>query len=78
MAIIEYSSASVRIYVEHITLFQSERRDEPQHIAQLLHGGELPVGAVATAAHGPGDEGTSGHRRPEDDGVEGKDEEEEK
>ena len=27
---------------------------------------DLPVGAVATAAHGPGDEGCSGRRRPED------------
>ena len=31
---------------------------------------DLPVGAVATATHGPGDEGTSGHRRSEDDGGE--------
>ena len=40
-----------------------------KHIAQLFQGGELPVVAVAAAAHGPGDEG-SRHTRREDDGGE--------
>ena len=31
---------------------------------------DLPVGAVAAAAHDPGDEGGSRHRWPEDDGGE--------
>ena len=48
-----------------------KRRDKTEHIAQLPHGGELPVVAVAAAAHGPGDEG-SRQRRSEDpyEGVE--------
>ena len=43
-------------------------RDDPQHITQSPQGGELPVGTVAAAAHGPGDECTSGYRWTEDDG----------
>ena len=39
-----------------------KRRDKTEHIAQLLHGGQLPVVAVATAAHGPGDERWRGRR----------------
>ena len=57
--------ATIGIYAGHITTPQGQRRDEPQHITKLLHGGELPVGAVATAAHNPGDEGSSGHGRAE-------------
>ena len=47
------------------------RRDKTEHIAQILQRCELPVVAVATAAHGPGDEG-SRRRRSEDpyEGVE--------
>ena len=59
-----------RIHGAHVATPQGKLRDEAQHIARPLHGGELPVGAVATVAHGPGDEGTSGHRRPEGDGGE--------
>ena len=40
-------------YGGHISTLQWQRRDESQHIAQLLQAGELPVGAVVTAAHGP-------------------------
>ena len=36
----------------------------------MLQSGELPVGAVTAVAHGPGNEGSSGHRRPEDYGGE--------
>ena len=53
----------------HIPMLQCQRRGEPQHIAQLIHSCELPVGAVATVAHGPGDEGRCRHR-PEGDGGE--------
>ena len=54
----------------HVATPQGHHRDEPQYIARVLQSGELPVVAVATAAHDPGDEGCSGHRRPEDDGGE--------
>ena len=40
----------------------TERRDEAQHIVPLLHGSELPVGAVATVANGPDDERWRGRR----------------
>ena len=50
-----------------VATLEGQRRDEPQHIARMLQRGELTVGAVAAAAHGPGDEGSSGHRRSEDD-----------
>ena len=60
----------IREHGGHVATLQGQRRDESQHIAQAHHGGELPVGAVAAVAHGPGDEGTSRHRRPEGDGGE--------
>ena len=44
-----------------------EVRDEPQHITQSLHGGGLPVDAVAAVTHAPGDE-CSGNRWTEYDG----------
>ena len=68
--IIKNSLAPIRIQRLHVATLQGQRRDEAQHIARLLQGGELPVGSVATAAHGPGDEGTSRHGWPEDDGGE--------
>ena len=40
------------------TLIQDHHRDEPHHIAQLLHRGQFPVGAVAAVAHGPDNECT--------------------
>ena len=52
----------MRIQRRHIATLQSHRRDEPYNVAGLLHGGELPVGAVTTAAHGPGDEGAGDPR----------------
>ena len=55
------------IYGGHIATLHPQQRDEPQHIARILQDGELPVGAVATAAHGPGDEGTRRTTRPEED-----------
>ena len=36
---------------------EGQQRNEPQHIAHPLHGGELPVGSVATSANRPDDEG---------------------
>jgi len=65
----EHLFPSARIHGGHIATFQSQRRDEPQHIARLLQGGELPVDAVAHAAHGPRDEGTR-QTRPEGDSGE--------
>ena len=44
--------------------FERKRRDKPQHIAQAFQDGELPVSAVTTAGHGPGDEGSC-RDRPE-------------
>ena len=57
----------MRIYIGHIATAKGQQRDELQHIAHPLQDGELPVGAVATAAHGPGDEGTRRTTRPEED-----------
>ena len=42
---------------DHVTTLQHKCHDQPQHIAQSLQGGELPVGAVATVAHCPDEEG---------------------
>ena len=45
-------------------------RDESQDVVRVLQGGELPVGSVAHAAHGPDDEGrrpTRHRSAPEDD-----------
>merc|ERR1712032_1382602 len=56
--IIKHPITSSRIHSVHISAFHRQRRDESQHIAGLLQGGELPVVAVATNAHSPGDEGT--------------------
>ena len=39
-----------------VSTTHGELRDEPQHITQSLHGGELSVGAVTAATHGPDDE----------------------
>ena len=50
-----------------MVMFQRQYRDEAQHIAKILHPGNLPVHAVATVSHGPDDEGTSPHRRSEND-----------
>ena len=66
LAALKYAFHSTRIHSGHVPTRNCQRRDEPQHIAQALHGGELPVGAVATAAHGPGDEDIR-HTRREDD-----------
>ena len=54
---------------EHVTTSQHKCHYDPQHIAQSLQGGELPVGAVATVAHGPDEEGRW-HTRPYRDSVE--------
>ena len=59
-----------RIHRGHVATPQGHRRDEMEHTSNMLQRGVLPVRAVATAAHGPGDEGCSGHRRQEDDGGE--------
>ena len=67
---LEHPLAAIRVDAAHVATLQGQHRDEAQHIARLLQGGELPVGSVTTTAHGPGDEGTSRHRRPEDDGGE--------
>ena len=69
-AALEHWSQSVPIHSVHIETLHSEHRDALQHIAQSLQDGEPPVGAVAAAAHGPGDEDTSRYRRSEDDGGE--------
>ena len=58
-----------RIYGGHIATLQDEHRDEPEYIVRVFQSGELPVGAVATAAHGPDNEGAR-HPRPEQDGEE--------
>ena len=65
----KHTLVSIRIYAIHIATLHGQQRDEAQHIAQLLQRGELPVSAVATAAHGPGDEGTR-RGRTEDSGGE--------
>ena len=63
LASLKYARPSTRIHAGHVPTRNSQLRDEPQHIAQVLHGGDLPVIAVATAAHDPGDEGGSRNRR---------------
>ena len=67
---LEHTLTSIRIHRGHVATPQGHHRDESQHITRVLQSGELPVGAVTTAAHGPGDEGSSGERRPKDDGGE--------
>ena len=62
----EHTISSNRIHRGHVATPKGQRRDESQHIERVLQRGDLPVGAVATACHDPGDEG-SGDRRPEDD-----------
>ena len=57
----------IRIHTLLIATPQGKRRDEPQHIAHTRQVGELPVGAVAAAAHGPGGEGAPGEKQSEDD-----------
>ena len=40
----------------NVATLERQIRDQPYHVAQPLHGGELPVVAIATVADGPGDE----------------------
>ena len=73
VTVLEHFLFSIWIQADHIaTVPKRQRRDKFKHVRQLLHGGELPVVAVATAAHGPGDEGAR-HMQPtplEDNGHE--------
>ena len=48
----------------HVATLQDEQWDDEQQVARVLQRSDVPVDAVATGAHGPGDEG-SGHTRPE-------------
>ena len=62
----EHTVHSIRIYGGHITTLNDtcQQGCEAQHIARVLQGGELPVDAVAHAAHSPGDEGRRHTRHP--------------
>ena len=66
----EHPPHSIRIYTgnerRNITMLDHERRDQPQHIAQLSQCGELPVVTVAAMADRPDYERTPRHRRMED------------
>ena len=65
ITVLEHVLVPIRTQTEHVATPKGQHCDESYHIAQLLRGGELSVGAVAAAAHGPGDEG-SRRPRPED------------
>ena len=43
-AVLKHPLAPIGVYAGHVAAPQRQRRDEPQHIAQALHGGELTVG----------------------------------
>ena len=61
------------IWIENggrIAVLYGEQRDNPEHVAQQLERGDLPISTVVAVAHGPGDEGARRRRRPEDDGGE--------
>ena len=60
--------AFIWIQTLQIATPQSQHRDEPQDIARLLQCGHPPIRPIVAAAHDPGDEGTPGHRRPENNG----------